>query len=321
MKVIKQSSLFFLLVFFIGSSLMSCGGNQNTKESDKDTSDTASTAKEDSCSQELFFKISLAEWSLHRALKADEMTNLDFPVRAKEEFGIEAVEYVSTFFESADEAYLAQLKKVCDDHGVTSVLIMVDGEGNLGDTDEAKRIEAVENHHKWVDAAKYLGCHSIRVNARGEGTEEEVAEAAKDGLRRLCEYAQNQNINVIVENHGGYSSDGQWLSGVIAGVGMPNCGTLPDFGNFTIDRDKDIKYDRYKGVKELMPYAKGVSAKSHNFDAEGNETNTDYAKMLKIVKDAGYTGYIGIEYEGGELSEAEGIMATKKLLKHVGKDL
>ena len=251
------------------------------------------------------------------------MTNLDFPVMAKKDFGIDAVEYVNIFFKdkAEDAAYLSQLNTICSDNGVSNVLIMCDGEGNLGDADEAKRIEAVENHYKWVEAAKTLGCHSIRVNARGTGTAEEVAAAAIDGLGRLSEFAKDFDINVIVENHGGVSSDGKWLSNVISLVGMANCGTLPDFGNFCIESGEDgcIKeYDRYLGVKELMPFAKGVSAKSHDFDENGNETHTDYTKMLKIVKEAGYRGHIGIEYEGAEDPENVGIMKTKALLEKVG---
>ncbi len=279
----------------------------------------------------MFFKISLAEWSLHKALFAKEFDNLDFPVKARNEFGIDGVEYVNQFFKdkAEDKKYLAALKQRCDDHGVTSVLIMVDGEGEMADTDAKKRMQAVENHYKWVDAAKFLGCHSIRVNCFGVGTAEEVAKAGADGLHKLCEYAQKSNIGVIVENHGGYSSNGQWLAGVMKAVGMPNCGTLPDFGNFCIRREKgDMwespcveEYDRYKGVMEMMPFAKGVSAKTHDFDNAGNCIQTDYTKMLKIVKDAGYTGYIGVEYEGNILSEPDGIRATKALMERVGKEL
>ncbi len=280
---------------------------------------------------DLFFKISLAEWSLHRALQGGQLTNLDFPAKAKNDFGISAVEYVNQFFadKAKDNTYLAELKKRCDDNGVTSVLIMVDNEGFMADVDEKKRLEAVENHYKWVDAAQYLGCHSIRVNCFGVGTAEEVAKNGADGLRKLSEYAQTAGINVIVENHGGYSSNGQWLANVITSVGLPNCGTLPDFGNFCVRREKgDMwespcveQYDRYKGVEEMMPFAKGVSAKSYAFDAEGNCVESDYSKMLPIVKAAGYTGYIGIEYEGSELNEEDGIRATKALLEKVGRTI
>ena len=196
-----------------------------------------------------------------------------------------------------------------------SVLIMSDGEGNLGDPDEAKRKQAVENHYQWVEAAKYLGCHSIRVNAHSEGSREEQAKLAADGLRQLSEFGAPHKINVIVENHGGLSSDGAWLAGVMKAVDLPNCGTLPDFGNFH-------EYDRYKGIEELMPFAKGVSAKSHDFDADGNETKTDYLKMMKIVLDAGYHGYVGIEWEGEKpADEREGVMLTKRLLERVREEL
>jgi len=267
------------------------------------------------------FKISLAEWSLHRALNAGELDNLDFPVVTRRDYGIEAVEYVNSFFKdkARDQDYLAQLKQRCDDNGVTSVLIMCDGEGALGDPDDEGRTTAVENHYRWVEAAKYLGCHSIRVNARSQGTPEEQRELAADGLRRLTEFAAQQDINVIVENHGGISSNGAWLASVMRAVDHPRCGTLPDFGNFRIGEDE--WYDRYQGVADLMPFAKAVSAKSHDFDEAGNETGTDFMRMMHIVLDAGYRGYVGIEYEGSRLSEPDGIRATKALLERVRADM
>lgn len=266
----------------------------------------------------LFFRISLAEWSFHRALKSGTMNNLEFPVRARKEFGLDAVEYVNVFFmdKAKDMTYLKELNTRCSDNGVKSLLIMCDSEGNLADTDKSKRTTAVENHYKWVDAAHFLGCHSIRVNCAGQGTQEEVGAAGTDGLGRLSTYAQTAGLNVIVENHGGYSSNAQWLTKVIRDVGMKNCGTLPDFGNF--DMGNNNWYDRYKGVEEMMPLAKAVSAKSHDFDDKGECIQTDYVRMLKIVKAAGYTGYLGIEYEGNKLSEIDGIRATLNLLQRAG---
>ena len=272
-------------------------------------------------SKEPLFKISLAQWSLHRSLRNGEIDNLDFARIAKKEFGIEAIEYVNQFFadKAKDQNYLQQMKKRKDDEGVLNLLIMCDGEGHLGDPDEEKRTQAVENHYKWVEAAKFLGCHSIRVNAHSEGSYEEQMKLAADGLRRLTEFGAEHDINVIVENHGGLSSNGKWLVGVMKMVDHPRCGTLPDFGNFRISDDE--QYDRYQGVKELMPYAKAVSAKSHDFDEAGNETGTDYLRMMKIVVNAGYKGYVGIEYEGDQLDEFEGIKATKQLLARVRDEI
>lgn len=260
------------------------------------------------------FRISLAEWSLHRTLKSGKLDNLDFAKTAKEEFKINAIEYVNQFFKdkAEDTDYLNELDKRHKDLGVKCLLIMIDGEGALGDPDEAKRTKAVENHYKWVAAAKHLGCHSIRVNAQSSKDYEEAKKLAADGLRRVSTFAADHDINVIVENHGGLSSNGKWLAETIASVEMDNCGTLPDFGNFH-------DYDRYKGVEETMPYAKSVSAKSHDFDENGNEIHTDYAKMMKIVLDAGYNGWVGVEYEGSKLDEYAGIKATKKLLMKVRK--
>jgi sugar phosphate isomerase/epimerase len=268
--------------------------------------------------------ISLAQWSLHRMLEAGELSNAEFPAKAKA-MGIYAVEYVSRFFEGGetDTKYMNDQNSRCADLGVKQLLIMVDDEGDLGDTNETRRQEAVKNHHKWVEAAKHLGCHSIRVNAFGRGTPDEVKAAAIDGLGNLSTFAKPRGINIIVENHGSYSSDGKWLTDVISQVGMDNCGTLPDFGNFCIRRnpggqgeDKCVdEYDRYLGVGEMMPFAKAVSAKSYDFDNDGNETTIDYKRMMDIIKASGYSGYLGIEYEGSRLSEEEGIMATKKLLE------
>ncbi|MGY6522684.1 MAG: sugar phosphate isomerase/epimerase family protein [Mongoliitalea sp.] len=279
-------------------------------------------------SKDPFFKISLAQWSLHKMLFAGELDNLNFAAFTKKEFGIDAVEYVNAFFKdkAKDLSYLSEMKKRAQDEGVKSLLIMVDGEGYLGDLDANSRNEAVQNHKKWVEAAQFLGCHSIRVNAFGRGTEAEVASAAIDGLGSLATFAKPFDIHVIVENHGSYSSNGQWLAHVIQGVGMDNCGTLPDFGNFCIRRSNGSElggecieeYDRYLGVEEMMPFAKGVSAKSYDFDENGNCIETDFERMLRIVKDAGYTGYIGIEYEGNQLSEVDGILATQSLINRVG---
>jgi len=272
-----------------------------------------------------WFDISLAQWSLHKALFAKKISNLDFPAMARSVYGIETVEYVNTFFKdkAEDTAYLRELMDRCKDNGVKNHLIMCDGEGELGASSEAERKKAVENHYKWVDAAKYLGCKTIRVNAAGSGTAKEVAASAADGLSRLGEYASKENINVIVENHGSYSSNGQWLSGVMKKVNMANVGTLPDFGNFCIKRDPENyrtcieSYDRYIGAKEIIPFAKGVSAKSYDFDAQGNCIETDYFKMLTIVKESGFRGIIGIEYEGDTIGEEEGIKKTKALLEKV----
>jgi len=262
------------------------------------------------------FGISLAEWSLHRTIFAGKLDNLDFPRAAKEQFGIAAVEYVNQFFKdkAKDAAYLADLAKRAEDHGVTNVLIMCDGLGNLGDPDNTARSKTIENHFPWVEAAKRLGCHSIRVNAASKGTPEEQQKLTADGLARLSNYASQMDMAVLVENHGGLSSNGEWLSGVIRLVNKPNCGTLPDFGNFH-------DYDRYRGVEELLPFAKAVSAKSHEFDADGNEVRTDYRRMLQLVVAAGYRGWVGIEYEGNAVPEAEGILATKKLLERVREEL
>jgi sugar phosphate isomerase/epimerase len=257
------------------------------------------------------FQISLAEWSLNRTIRKGLLTNLDFPRVTRTVYGLDAVEYVSTLFagKGEDMSYLTALKDSCTKYGVKSLLIMVDGEGNLADTSLAARNKAIENHYKWVKAAKFLGCHTIRVNAGGRGTMGQMQAAAIDALSRLSDYAAGYGINVVVENHGGNSSIAKWLAEIMKVINKPNCGTLPDLGNF-------YEYDRYAGVTELMPYAKGVSGKTVAFDADGNETRVNYVRMMKIIADSKYSGYIDVEYEG-KLPEDEGIRLSIALLRKV----
>jgi len=279
-----------------------------------------------------FFEISLAEWSLHNSIFANRISNLEFPVIARKEFDIGTVEYVNQFFKdkARDRSYLQELLHRCNDHGIRNHLIMCDDEGPLADPDDQKRLIAVENHYKWVEAAKFLSCSSIRVNTFGEGTAQDVQQAAIDGISRLAEFADQEAINILVENHGGYTSDGKWLVDLIEGVNKENVGSLPDFGNFCMKRENDAshygkcleEYDRYLGVTELMPFAKGVSAKSMRFDADGNCIETDYYRMLKIVRDSGFHGYIGIEYSSTNANdEAEGIRKTKTLIERVARSI
>ncbi|MBL7818363.1 MAG: sugar phosphate isomerase/epimerase [Saprospiraceae bacterium] len=286
--------------------------------------------------------ISLAQWSLHKSFFGDALNGdwdafrrllkenpdsllqgklkpEDFPKIAAG-YGVNTIELVNTFYfsKAKDMAYWEGFKKKCDEAGVKVGLIMCDALGDLGNADSLERQKAVENHYDWVKIAKFLGAPTIRVNAAGTGTAEEVAKNAADGLKKLGEFGAKEGINVVVENHGGYSSDGTWLASVMKTVNMPNVGTLPDFGNFCIERGPNgclKEYDRYKGIAELMPYAKGVSAKTHVFGKDGNESEMDYARILKIVKDAGFKGNIGIEFEGKDISEDEGIKATKALIE------
>ncbi len=272
---------------------------------------------------EPLYRISLAQWSLHRTLRSGALEAMDFPVAARREYALDAIEYVNTFMMAdaprdtapRDAAWRSELKRRCEDHGVRSLLVMCDGLGMLGHEEDARRAEVVERHRPWVEFAAGLGCHAIRVNAASRGSWAEQRDRAAAGLRALCEFADGHGIDVIVENHGGLSSNGRWLAETIRAVAHPRAGTLPDFGNFSLG--DGTTYDRYVGVAELMPYARAVSAKSHDFDDAGNEIHTDYRRMLGIVLDAGYRGWIGIEYEGSRLEEPAGIRATKALLERV----
>jgi L-ribulose-5-phosphate 3-epimerase len=312
---LKRSN--FLFVAMLLTLLLACKSKQTTNETTMPP-----------------LKISLAQWSIHRALEAGTLKAEDFPAIAKNDFGITAVEYVNQFYvaHATDKLFWQGMRAKADSLGVKSLLIMVDNEGDLGNPDSVQRRQAVQNHFKWVDAAKILGCHSIRINAFGEGSKEEVKAALIDALKQLCSYAIRDSINVLIENHGLYSSDGKWIADVIQKVGMPNCGTLPDFGNWctaekwgSTEPGKECKevYDRYQGVSEMLPFAKGVSAKSYTFDSNsGNENTIDYRRMLKLVKeDKNFSGYVGVEYEGSPLSEPDGIRATKVLLEKTWKEI
>ncbi len=267
-------------------------------------------------SQTDYWSISLAQWSLHRTFLNDGTDPKTFASIARREFDLDGIEYVNQFyFDTLSPALVSELKRRADGEGVQSLLIMCDNEGRLGDPDSAARAKAVSNHHRWADAAKALGCHSIRVNAASAGSYAEQARLAADGLRQLAEYCAPLGLNVLVENHGGLSSNGQWLAEVIRATEHERVGTLPDFGNFTIDREQNLRYDIYLGVEQLMPSAKAVSAKAHAFDKAGNESSIDYFRMMQIVKAAGYRGWIGIEWEGDQVSELEGIRKTHQLLK------
>ncbi len=288
----------------------------------------------------MFFKLAISQFSLASDFWTKKLDPLDFPSKVKKEFDITGLDYCSMFFadKAKDTTFLNELKKRSADAGTYNLRIMIDGEGVLGDLTEATRLKAVENHYKWIDAAATLGCPMIRVNVEGDGNADDVAKAAVDSLGRLIEYGKKGHIDVIVENHVGISCNAGWLAGVMKQVNSKHCGTLADFGNFCINRTKPEaqtidaymktkcleEYDRYKGIGELMPYAKGIHAKTHLFDANGNDTETDFTKMFKIIKDSGFKSWCSIEYEGGlmkmykapgdYLGNDDGVKATKALV-------
>ena len=281
-------------------------------------SPVAASGSEEAC------RISLAQWSLHRELHSGVLDNLDFPQVAAEEFGIHHIEWVSQFFQdrAEDRDYLQQMKDRCDEHGVKSLLIMVDGEGNLGSSDPAERQQAVDNHRKWIDAAAFLGCHSIRVNGNGLGEPEEIKRALVRSLRELSDIATERGVNVLVENHGMTlpdgtwtpdvpSTNGAWLADALATVDRPNIGALPDFGNF-------YSYDRYQGLEDLLPFAHGISAKTHEFDAQGEETVTSFRRMFELIHASDFDGSIGVEDEGPDesgLTERQGRQKSIDLIR------
>ena len=288
--------------------------------------DHATTSEEKTPMIEPFFKLSLAQWSIHRMVREQGLNPFEFAAKAKS-WGFEGLEYVTQLYEKTLEKpngidlFVKESKLRSMDQGIADLILMVDHEGDLAVLDEAERSKAIDNHKKWMDAAAAMGCHSIRINLFGTNDPEEWKPISIDSLGKLGEHGKTVNVNVLVENHGWLSSNGQLLSEVMQQVNHPYCGTLPDFGNFCVKRkdgsrwgECEEEYDRYKGMKEIMPFAKAVSAKSYDFDEAGNETTIDYSRMLRMVHDFGYTGFIGVEYEGKRMSEEEGILATKDLL-------
>ncbi len=321
-KFIHQSARAGAAVSLMG--MMACKGKEEKQPMADGAGETESMA-------EPFFELSLAQWSINRMIRNEGVDPYTFAEKAKG-WGFTGLEYVSQLYNNtlqpagyspeAMQEFVDKCNAEAEKHGMKNVLIMIDGQGSLAVSDEAERIAAVENHYKWVDAAAAMGCHAIRVNLAGSDNPDEWIPNSIDGLTRLGTYAQEKGINILVENHGGLSSNGELMARVFSQVTLDNVGTLPDFGNFCIRRKDPTdyragcaeNYDIYKGVAELMPFAKAVSAKAHNFDADGNESDIDYVRMMQIVKDAGYTGFVGVEYEGDGLSEEAGIIATRDLL-------
>ncbi|MBX2828053.1 MAG: sugar phosphate isomerase/epimerase [Flavobacteriaceae bacterium] len=316
----------FIVLSLLLSLVFSC---KNTSEESKETAQTPTENETEVEKTEVMPKLSLAQWSLHRKYEAEGADPFAFAADAKA-LGFDAVEYVTQLYEKqietmGFEAVVDSMMAVNEAHGIKTVLVMVDHEGDLADPDPKKRDEAVEKHKKWVDATAKMGGHAIRVNTFGTNDPDVWIDTVQDGLKKLSEYAATKNINVLCENHGWLSSDAPLLMQAINGVNMENCGTLPDFGNWCVKRENGERWgkcveeypDYYQGIELLMPAAKAVSAKSYGFDAEGNETKIDYYRMIEIVKTAGYEGYIGVEFEGEDMEEPAGILATKALIEKV----
>ena len=311
-------------VFPVCAAIVLMGCQNTMKKNQESTSETPMQK----------FEISLAQWSIHNQIQSGSIDPMDFASIAKD-LGYTGLEYVSNLYVGDEVNYpmkaqgldsiLKELKRRSDDLGMTNVLIMIDDQGDLSIDDQLQTTQAVENHKKWVDAAAYLGCYAIRVNLFGSDDPDAWVANSVRSLKALSTYAAEKNISILVENHGGLSSDAKLLARVMDEVGMDNCGVLVDFGNFCVRRENGERwdgpcvkeYDRYRGIEELMPYAHGVSAKSYAFDAEGNETSMDFPRILNIVRDSGFSGFIGVEFEGPDADPRPGMAATKTLIEQV----
>ena len=255
--------------------------------------------------------ISLAAWSLVREFREGKWKNLDLPRICREDFGINGLEFVNSFFELPTERYLNQLKKNAAEHGVTLVLIMVDGEGNMSAMEKKERMQAALNHRKWVDIAASLGCHAIRCNVGGPSKDydQDTMKRAADSFGNLVEYASQYPLNVILENHGGASSNPDMMIGLMKAINSPNFGTLPDFGNI-------YEFDRYESIRKLVAYAKGISVKT-KFKPNGTHPDYDLEKLLKICMEEGYHGFYGIEQESPDANSWQAVRWSKAVIDRV----
>jgi L-ribulose-5-phosphate 3-epimerase len=233
-------------------------------------------------------RISLAQWALNQEIRAGELTNLDFPRIAREEFGIGAIEFVNTLFAVPTYGYLRKLKQNAVDHGVKMLVMMVDDEGDPVAPSRKERDQFVINHRKWVDIAQFLGCHSVRTNCIGRSTssKSEALKWAAESYTRLLEYALSAKVSVVIENHGGLSDDPDWMVDLIKEVGNPHFGSYIDWRW----RDPAV-WDNYAYTKKLLPYAKGISYKKQ-------PTVEHLGKLVQLSRDSGYQGYYGIEEKG-----------------------
>ena len=255
------------------------------------------------------FHIGIQEYTFNRWLKSGKLNHLDYPALVKKELGISYVEYWNRPFDGkhTDPAYVGELAKCTRNEGIQNVLILVDEKHELDHADKLERDKSIDLHKAWIDCAEQLGCLAIRVNCRMGGDPKDNLNRAVDGVGRLCEYAKDTSVKVVIEPHGRNSQDPDWLVSVMNALNHSHAGLLPDFNNFG-------KYDRYDAVKKTLPFAPAVCAKALKFDKEGNESNTDFERMLKIVHDSEYSGVISIEFEGHDIDPITGSRMTKELI-------
>jgi len=254
------------------------------------------------------FQVGIQEYTFHRWI-GRKLDHLDYPALCKEKLGITHIEYWNRPFggKHTDKKYVGELVKRTTGEGMKNVLILVDAKNQLDDANKDQRDKAVDEHKGWIDCAAQLGCDAVRVNCRSGGNPEANLKNAGDGVGRLCDYAKDTKVKVVIEPHGGHSQNPDWLLKAMKALDRTNAGILPDFNNFG-------RYDRYDAVTKTLPFAPAVCAKALKFDDKGNETRTDYFRMLKIVYDSDFSGVITIEFEGGGIDPIEGSLMTKKLI-------
>ena len=288
-----QNRRLFLQSLGIGS----CGLSLGTNLFGKDKSDPSR------------FPIGIQEYTFNRILRSGKLKHLDYPAMVKKELGIEHVEYWSRPFEGkhTDKKFVGELNSRTKGEGISNVLILVDEKHELDHEKKSERDKSVDLHKGWIDCAAQLGCDAIRVNCRMGGDPKDNLNRAVDGVGRLCEYAKDTSVKVVIEPHGRNSQNPDWLLAVMKELNHPHAGILPDFNNFG-------SYDRYSAVEKTLPFAPAVCAKALKFDDEGNETHTDYFKMLKIVYESTFSGVISIEFEGHGVDPIVGSRMTQDLI-------
>ncbi|GAB5561933.1 MAG: hypothetical protein SynsKO_35800 [Synoicihabitans sp.] len=291
------------------------------------------------------FTLSLSQWGFHRAIFGDARDNYqdfittlhrapddvlrgdmdprDIVWRARE-LGVGVVDLVNIlwFGHGQDGPWLADFKARARDAGVTFGVLMCDQLGRIAAKDSAERKRSISGHLDWMETAAELGCPFLRVNPYGDGSYLEQLKRGAETLHELADRSSDFGLEILVENHGHPGSNGAWLAMLIEQADHPRLGTYTDLDNFFMggwNHDPQRRYDRTQGLFDLAPYTKAISAKTHDFGPDGEETTIDYQACLKILLDAGFTGLVGAEYEGHRLSEAEGSRLTVELLRREQK--
>lgn len=288
-------------------------------------------------------RISLSQWSFHRAILGSSMEDYatftkllhSKPERVLQghldsrdilnianSLGIKKVDLVNVLFfgHAMDKPWLNEFIAKAKSFNTSFQVLMCDQAGNLGASSQLARKQSINAHIVWLETAVYLGCKQLRVNAIGDGSYLSQLRQCADSLSKLGAIAESMGIELLVENHGYASNNGAWLAMLIEETNHDNVKVFADFDNFFMggwDLSPERRYDRIQGLLDLAPFTAGVSAKSHDFGALGDETTIDFRKCIAIFEENGFDGLYSAEYEGDRISELEGAISTVRLTSSI----